>query len=87
MAFTDAMSVAADDDKHWLLSQRSRVYMSKNDAISAADDAAQCIHLLPHVIEGYERHCDALVAIGDLDSARACAHVRNSLLPFPCVVT
>jgi len=74
-AFTEAMTVASNDEKHWLLSQRSRVYMSQNDAISAADDTAQCIQVLPYVAEGYERHCDALVAIGDLDSARACAHV------------
>jgi hypothetical protein len=74
-----ALPEAGKEDMYWMLTQRSRLYMSQNDAISAADDAADCIKINQRVVEGYERHCDALVGIGDLDAARACAQV--SLAP------
>jgi len=76
-----ALPTAQKDDIYWILSLRSRLYMSQNDAISAADDAAESIKLSQRIVEGYERHCDALVALGDLHAARACALVRSSIAP------
>ena len=75
--FGEALAVptVADEDKIWFLTQRIRIYISRNDMVSAADDAVTCIEVNPANVESYEKHCDALVGIGDLDSARSCAHV------------
>ena len=75
------LPTALKDDIYWILSLRSRLYMSQNDAISAADDATESIKLYQRIVEGYERNCDALVALGDLPAARACAQVRGSIAP------
>ena len=75
-AFTEALAAASEnDDKYWLLIQRSRVYFSKKDEISALDDTAECIAIDGTILEGYERHCDCLVAIGDFVGAKICAQI------------
>ena len=78
-----ALNTATGEDKYWLLSQRFRIYKSKLDMISAADEAEQCIQENPSLIEGYERYCDALIAIGDFDSARSYAQVISPLDTLP----
>ena len=78
-----ALNTATGEDKYWLLTQRFRIYKSKLDMISAADEAEQCIQENPSLIEGYERYCDALIAIGDFDSARSYAQVISPLDTLP----
>jgi hypothetical protein len=78
-----ALNTATGEDKYWLLTQRFRIYKSKLDMISAADEAEQCIQENPSLIEGYERYCDALIAIGDFDSARSYAQVVCPLDTLP----
>jgi len=76
-AFSEALTSTdlSDDDKYWLLIHRCRVYMSKLDMVSGADDASQCIRLRPSAVEAYERYCDSVVALGDLDAARQGAQI------------
>jgi len=76
-AFSEALAIPdiSEDDKYWLLMNRCRVYMSKNDMASAAEDASLSIRIRPNAVEAYERYVDSLVALGDLDAARQAAHI------------
>jgi tetratricopeptide (TPR) repeat protein len=80
-AFSEALEFANETDKCWLMNQRSRLYFSKQDFVSAAEDAGACVKLNPDLMEAYERHCDSLIAMGDFESAKVTA--QNGLQHAP----